>query len=242
MAESPVRQSVGGSFVVSALWRGDRLSRTSWQVWEAQTASTKNGAEKTMSVGKRIVEAVDRLVARDMEGALIPAMIAVDATANKSYPKIKDNNKRFKRFVHSSLDIITRLANIGILIDGGGEFRMNYTHPRMKPTPDGCHPIQDILYQIRCDLLHEAEIPSNTQLTNKLAFGGSPFLLPESVLYGLIAAVVVAPVNRLVSIPPRYTFNVFGMTERMERFCGDKARFLKWFDTARANQCQPGSS
>ena len=104
-------------------------------------------------------------------------MIALDAAANKTYRKIKGNNVRFKNFVHGNLDVITRFANVGILVDGG-EIRFNYSHPRLKPTPNGCHPIQNILYQVRCDLLHEAEMPSNTELTQRQALGGAnPFLL-----------------------------------------------------------------
>jgi hypothetical protein len=113
----------------------------------------------------------------------------------------------------------------------------------VKPTPDGCHPIQDILYQVRCDLLHEAEMPSNTQVTDRLVLGGSsPFLLPASIVHGLIAAVVVAPVNRVLHIPQRCTFSVFGKTARMNDFCGRKADFLKWFEAARTSQGEPGVS
>ena len=96
-----------------------------------------------MSIGKRITEAIERLAAGDAKGAMVPAMIALDAAANKTYRKIKGNNVRFKNFVHGNLDVITRFANVGILVDGG-EIRFNNTRifTTEACTPNGCHPIQ----------------------------------------------------------------------------------------------------
>jgi len=178
------------------------------------------------------MESIDKLVARDAESALEQALIAVDATANRSYKKLKYNNERFRQFVHSNLDVVFRVVSPGLRVNGGS-LRFYYANPQMKDTPDGSRPIEEIIYQVRCQQIHESELPDNIQLTDGLTLGGkSPFLLPESLILGLVVAVVVAPVNRLIHIAPQYTLSRSGEIIRLNDYCGDKPKFLNWFDAS----------
>jgi len=160
-----------------------------------------------MSISKRIMEAIDKMVAGDAEGALIPVSIAIDATAQKEYPKCETGDA-YKIFLHKNLKLITKSSFGGVTIEN---IRIKYNHPKIKVDNDGTCSVEQILYHaVRCGLLHKANLPLNLKFTNEgmIKVENDLLILPASLVYGLITAVVSSPVNCKESIPLNYGMNI----------------------------------
>ena len=188
-----------------------------------------------MNISRVVREAIDKWVAGDIEHAWQQAVIAVDATAKLSlrnaYPKRSQNRKRFTAFIKQNIAVVTRCAFGNVTVTGG--IISSCAHPDLKPTP-GLHPIEEIFYQIRCDLLHEATLSPTIQFTDTLVIGsGGPVTSISSVfVIGLVAAVIVAKANRNGHLPPEYTFNVNGKTAKINDFWGNREECMNWFEEA----------
>ena len=118
-----------------------------------------------MSVINRVQEAARNIHENNFENAFIQACIAVAATAEKEYPRLKWDNQKFKEFIKSNLRIIGYVAfNIN-----APEFNLAIDHPKLKSKRDpktGAVPLEDIIYHaIRCGLLHEGEMNNNIQIS-----------------------------------------------------------------------------
>lgn len=174
-----------------------------------------------MSVGKRIAEALQKMSTGDSEGALIPTSIAVDATAQKQFPH-KKNNESYKRFIGYYLPTITR-ASLGGLSTAG--LRFGYSHPDIKATPDGTASIEQILYHlVRCGLLHNARLPKGLSVTSegKIGVENGILVLPDSLVLGLLLAVVVSPVNANEAAPDDCMIEHQGQRRPLNEFWGRK--------------------
>jgi len=57
-----------------------------------------------MSIAKQVLEAIDHVVAGDVEGAFVDAPIALDATATKEYGK--EGGSSYKRFIRENLELM----------------------------------------------------------------------------------------------------------------------------------------
>jgi hypothetical protein len=147
----------------------------------------------------------------------------VAATSKRIYRKKKKDKEAFEAFVKDNIGVVTSVGlNVaqlgGLAIGSSGNSRS----------------LEEILYDIRCHIVHELTLPDNLQFTENTIGGGDPYyLLPSHIIHGLLAAVVVAPVNRLEYTPPRYTFTVCGKTSRINDLWGKKVEFLDWFESAR---------
>ncbi len=190
--------------------------------------------EIRIRIGKRVGDVFDLMAKGERATAIEQVMLAVAATSRKTYRKERSDRKRFVDFVNSNKDVVMRTALPSL---ENCTIRLGCGHPELQrkvKSPDGCYAIEDILYQIRCDLIHEGEPPIDFQLVTELKIGGpDPFLVPESTIYGLLMAVVVAPVNSLEYLPPHYGLTVSNSTAKINDFWGQKQKFVDWFDAAR---------
>ena len=185
----------------SALIRQARPKRLAFFVARIRTLkgfSTSNKmtqtairTEITMSIGKQVADAIDKMQANDPEGALHALCSAIDATATKEYGKRGKGS--FKDFIGSNFGLITGVAFGPKILN----IRLGFVHPDLKST-DGTHPIQDIFYvAVRCNLYHETALPPNItfvkeeviQTTDK----GAIILCEKLICNGLMTAVVVSP-------------------------------------------------
>jgi hypothetical protein len=176
-----------------------------------------------VSIGRQVKEALDMWESGDPGQALIHSILALAATSKRTHRKKKEDKIAFLKFAKINIGIITsfglNVAQLGGLIFG---------------SPDNKLSLEDILYDIRCHLIHELTLPEKVQFTENLIGGnGDPFLLPKNIILGLIAAVVVAPVNSLEYLPPHYIFTVKGKTVKINDYWGKKDDFLCWFESAR---------
>jgi hypothetical protein len=146
-----------------------------------------------MSIGKRVSEAIDKMVASDPEGALFSICASLEATAVKEFGQ--KGRSSYKDFISQNLGLITDIALGGLRILN---IQLAFDHPEMKKNADDIYPIEEIFYHaVRCGLYHQAELPSNLHFTNncQICTDNGVLFLPASLVYGFIVAVVVAPVN-----------------------------------------------
>ena len=184
-----------------------------------------------MSVGKRIAETIDKLTTEDYEGALIPASIAVDATASNEYPG-QNNNSAFKNFVGDNFHIVTRVSSGGQSCFG--ILRVKYSHPRITSDANGACNVKDIFYHaVRCGLLHDAQLPTGIEFQkgNVISVRDGHVILPAEFITGLIVSVVLAPSNANETMPERYTMNLLNRSYILNDLFGQRETFLKDWNT-----------
>lgn len=165
-----------------------------------------------MSIGKRVVEAIEKYFAGDAEGALIPTSIAIDATAQKFYGK--QGRGSYKQFLSDNLRLITRsglngrvIANLNIAVPD--EFLAKW--PDMKTGPDNLCPIQDIFYHVvRCGLLHSGALPAQLKFESeaKIIVASDLVTLPSSLVLGFLVAVIACPANAGETLVGNYTLGL----------------------------------
>jgi len=168
-----------------------------------------------MAISDRIVEAVNKLSARDPISALIQLMIAVDATAQKEYPD-RGVGDRFRGFFRDHQAFITRVA-FGILeIQGDVVFQF----------PDRVETLEQVLYRlVRCALLHEGSLSDEVTVSfeNKIGMErGRKVILPVSLVWALILAVIGLKVNAQEALPDGYVASIGVTSIPLNRFWGKK--------------------
>ena len=186
-----------------------------------------------MSVSKRIAEAIDKMVAGDAESALISASIAVDATASQVYPT-KRNNQAYKDWLHDNLTLITKVGMGNVSIEN---IHLAYSHCDLLPDDEGLCSIEQIIYHVvRCGLLHKAKLPDTLKFSSEgaIKIEGNTLILGSSLIYGLIVAVIVCPVNAKERTPDNYSITVFGKSLSLNELWGKKGVLLSLFENNNA--------
>ena len=124
-----------------------------------------------------------------MNSAFALILIAFAATARLRYPKPMRDSESFKRFIRDELSTIlgTRDTSLSLPFKGA-------------PTP-----VEDILYhELRCQLIHEGELPDSIVFTPKTLRDGAPydvititdpFGMPEGWVLNMARVVMNAPEN-----------------------------------------------
>jgi len=116
-------------------------------------------------------------------------LIAFAATARRRYPKPIGDAESFKRFIRDELPTITGTPDRALSIPFEGKLT----------------PVEDILYrQLRCQLIHEGELPDSITFTQRAVVEGvpcdvitltQPLGLPEHWVLNMARAVANAPEN-----------------------------------------------
>jgi hypothetical protein len=146
-----------------------------------------------VSIAKRVSDSLDRMEAGDPEGALFAICAALEATAAKEFAQ--GGRTSYKEFIKQNMLLITGIAFGGPTIEN---LFLAFEHPELKRSADGMYSIQEIFYHVvRCGLYHEAGLPTNLQFAqdNQIRCHANLLVLPASLIYGLILAVVVSPSN-----------------------------------------------
>lgn len=150
-----------------------------------------------MKIADHIKSSLDACDAKELNKAMLFVCLAVDGTAKKMYPKVQKVGDRFKRFIAEHLDIIELMFGGIDLKDTVFPFEDSKGNVGIK--------FEDIVYEkYRCSLAHGNELPDGYGITISVAYGVHEFLvdikgrsmtMPESVIYALGLACVLASVN-----------------------------------------------
>lgn len=114
-----------------------------------------------MSVKARIEDAKVLWEGGRLEGAVIQVLIAVAATVRKRYPRPMPDNQAYKKFVLDELEKITNGPTVNVAFYFRGNHRV---------------PLENIIYEfVRCELVHEGQLPADIALTQPVVGDGKPF-------------------------------------------------------------------
>jgi len=150
-----------------------------------------------MKTSDHIKNSLDACDSRELDKAMLFACLAIDGTAKRMYPDVERVGERYRKFITDHIDIIELMFGGINLKETVFPFKNNKSKVGIK--------FEDIVYEkFRCSLAHGDELPDGFEITIKLAEGIQQFkidiehqtmTLPESVIYALGLACVLAPVN-----------------------------------------------
>ena len=141
-----------------------------------------------MTIGKRIDEAYEKLIANDYENALIQLSIAVDSTAKNVFNSEKKVGKRIRSYISENEDLLTHYAMNGTLriFASGGTYYGEQGQ------------LEDVFYKsIRCALLHEGTVEDKIVFKTGTVQGmdDGRFIVTDQMLWGLLLLVVGESAN-----------------------------------------------
>ena len=157
----------------------------------------------TVSIGRRVQEAIDYMEKGEFELALTPTAIAIDCTAKAYYGKDKHSGKNYKSFLQENLKIIQFLGLPGIMLD---ELILPIEFPEISAEP---LKLSDFIYHyIRCNLIHDTGLTDRVVFHRRVAFGviDEKLYLSYKLIWGLLGTVIICPVNKGENVPEFYWF------------------------------------
>lgn len=150
-----------------------------------------------MKVADHIKHSLDALNKQDLDLAMLHACLAVDGTAKKTYPHIRQVGVRFRKFIDENMDIVELMF--------GGLNLVETVFPFKDSKGNLGIGFADIVYEkFRCSYAHGDELPDGFAVTVQIADGHQKFsidiknqsmTLPQSAIAGLGLICVLAPVN-----------------------------------------------
>lgn len=177
-----------------------------------------------MSIGKRISETIEKMASSDFEGALFAVCAAIEATATKEFNK--KGREVYKTFIHENLGLITDIAFGGKKVLN---INLKYEHPDIKKTQEGLCSIQDIIYHaVRCGFYHEAKMPDDIKFSSeqKIKVENNNLILPASLIYGFIIAVVISPANKNENTSKDEILNLYNFPIPINKLWGKREEFF----------------
>ena len=131
------------------------------------------------------------------------------------------DNRAFKDFVRDNIAVITAF---GLNVGQVAGFRLESRQSPLKIF----FTTFAAIYSTNLNCLQTFDSPrTQSEVLIRL-------LIPKPIVNGLIAAVVVAPVNSREYIPATYTFNWHDNSRVIMNSWGDKQGFLDWFEGGKA--------
>lgn len=178
-----------------------------------------------MRIEKSIQKAFDEFIAGDAESAMLHASNAVDGTAAKAYPA-KGSNLRFTTFLRDNYAILGPMGCPGFDLENQ-RFAVKVERPK---APGGKPDLADIIYGVhRCSHGHGQDLPDGFELVadaagpsglTRIFFNGpGKVQLSDRLIFGLLAVVIMSPLNANLRLPDGY-YLTFGR-QRVEMFVND---------------------
>jgi hypothetical protein len=162
-----------------------------------------------ITIGERIVEAIDYMEREKIELALTPTCIALDMTSQIYFSKKKSSNKDYKAYIKKYFWLITYMGLPGILSNA---LKIPFTHKNIKLDADGFCPLEEIIYHVvRCGLIHSNGLDSKIKWNNVISLGldeQGNLVLSKNLIWGLIGSIIFSEVNVNEKIADTYWISV----------------------------------
>lgn len=158
-----------------------------------------------MKISDSVIGSIDDFAAGKIESSVMHACFAVDGTARKLVGSNNDSRKRFVSFLRDHYWLLEPMVTPGInLVDT----RWGNVPLSKQPNPD----LAEIIYEVhRCSHGHGDEVPGGFKFTRSVGtkeslmeMSAGVLHLPDRLPFGLLAAAVLARVNRDQVVPDRY--------------------------------------
>jgi hypothetical protein len=185
-----------------------------------------------VGIARSINKSISDFEIGDTEFSMMHACMVIDATAKKTYPKMKDVGPRFKQLLRENYEILGPLGITGVDL-AKTKWPVEIRNSKGKKIiPD----MADIIYSIhRCTHGHGEELPQGFELTKES--GILPYAttdiesgvvkLSDCVIFALLAIAVVAPVNSSLSDNVGYYLMFHGDKYPLNEWWGRRQDFIK---------------
>lgn len=148
-----------------------------------------------MRVSKHVLHSIDDHGAGNFDAAILHACIAVDATARRLFPAIKQVGKRYVSCLRHYYWIVEPMIGPGLNLN---ETRFSNVPLRNNLNPD----LAEIIYEVlRCSHAHGDDVPLRFKCTESEGDKSHWFLadgelhMPDRVVWALLAVAVFSKVN-----------------------------------------------
>ena len=162
-----------------------------------------------VSVGDRVKEAIDWMARGNLAQALSSVSIALDMTAQRHAGTDRSGHAIRKRFIQDYLWLIAHLGFPGGISPTASD---PFADHNVKAGAVGTVGAEEIIdHVVRCGLSRSDGKPSKVAWKKAIALGRDEegnLVLNEGLVWGLVSAVVFAPVNRSESVPEEYWLQV----------------------------------
>lgn len=180
-----------------------------------------------MGILDKLEKTIKNYSSGDIEQALMNILIAADATAKKEYPTINGNAERYKKFLEENRFLI-QVVSINVRMTNPISFRNMHNDQKLANRPTLT--LAEIIYHIvRCNLLHEAEIPVTIAFTDEAAIKleADKMVLPKNLILALLVAVITSSCNNSLRFSNNFDLNIFGKVLPLNIIWGDKNKALQ---------------
>jgi len=179
-----------------------------------------------MGIGKFVSSAIENYHNGNYSVALALSCSAVDATARKLYPTLK-NNERIKKIIQKNMRIVSFFGLPGISTSG---LRIKCDSiPEIKKDKNNLSGLEDIIYYaIRCGLIHECKPDPRIEFINKTRIGdlNGKFTLPSQIIWGLILSVVLSETNTNEELDVSLDISILGNEYKLDELWGKKEELI----------------
>ncbi|MEO1038435.1 MAG: hypothetical protein AAFX09_02740 [Pseudomonadota bacterium] len=149
-----------------------------------------------LTVSDRVHHCIDLMAKGQVEFALEQACIAIDVTSKRFFNLPRSEGKRYKDFIENYSFIIELMALQGVDLEKTQFSNMDILDYKGSLISEP--KISDLIYHLmRCNLIHDTGLPKNVRLLkgNRVYLGANSIVLPEAIVWGLLAIVVFCPAN-----------------------------------------------
>jgi hypothetical protein len=181
-----------------------------------------------MAILEQAVKTIKNYSIGDTNQALIDILIAVDATSKKEYSSIKGNGARYKMFLDDNMYLI-KIVSINVRMTNKISFRNMHLNENLKK--HSSLSLSEIIYHIiRCNLLHEAELPITILFHDlpEIKLELDKMVLPKNLILALLVSIITAKSNADNKFIENYELNIFGNTIPLNQIWGNKELALKF--------------
>ena len=155
-----------------------------------------------MKLEQHVLSAIDDFEQGKVEGALLHACLAIDATARKIFPTGAGGKLDYKNCIRQYYWLLEAFCSAGINLEETKwtNVKLDNGHGKLIVDPD----LADLIYhKFRCSQAHAEEIPVGFELipvinnTSKWIIGiqDGSVRMPAGVIWGLLAIAVFSKVN-----------------------------------------------
>lgn len=149
-----------------------------------------------MKISEHVIYAIDDAKADKFDAAMLHACIAIDGTARRLYPAMKQGKARYKKSLRAYYWLLEPMLGGGIHLV---ETRFSNVQLEKNLLPD----LADIIYEIfRCNHAHADEVPvpfsvmpSSGAFLSRWILADNELRMPDRVLWGLLAVTVFSRAN-----------------------------------------------
>jgi hypothetical protein len=172
------------------------------------------------AIAKRVAAALKAMAKGDAEQGLNDICGSIEATAEAEYSA--GGKKNYKKFIHENLGLITWMSGLPTILN----IRLAYQHPRIDLDANGTCGFEDVVYHaVRCGLYHASEWDDNLTFEDaqimSIASDGR-LILPKALVWGLIFAVVISPVNKSEKLDHPFGLRAGGTEVAIDKLWGTR--------------------